>query len=104
MRRKAIGPGFRYLAFSLLAGAFASATAQDFTGKYVLQVDQGVITVELTMTGRTFHGYLQGPAVFLELAGELDEGGGVGMATSTDAPPLGFLASIQGDTLGRWFD
>lgn len=87
----------------VVTAALSVATAQDFTGTYVSQVEQGVITVQLAMQGSTVYGYLEGPGVYLELEGDLDGGNAVGMATSQGAPPLGFFGAIEGDTLGLWF-
>lgn len=103
MRRHLGGTMKRTAVTFLVMATFAVAAAQDFTGTFVSQVEQGVITVQLAMQGSAVYGYLEGPGVFLELEGELDGGNAVGTATSQGAPPLGFAGAIDGDTLGLWF-
>lgn len=89
------------VAFSALAPG-AAALAQDLGGTYQVPVEQGTITVQLTMQGERFFGYLDGPGVHLELEGWVEEGVGVGVASSPDGQ-LGFEAALEGDTLGLWF-
>ncbi|HZW28737.1 MAG TPA: hypothetical protein VFF08_09785 [Trueperaceae bacterium] len=80
----------------------AVGLAQGFSGTFQTPVDQGAVTVQLTQLGDRLEGYLQGPGVYFELQGWVEEGVGVGVASSAQGQ-LGFEALVEGDTLGLWF-
>src|SRR5690554_411024 len=92
----------RLLAATLALAFAASGLAQGFPGTYQAPVPQGVVTVQLTMQGERLFGQLEGPGVRFDLEGWVEDGVGVGVASSAQGA-LGFEAVVEGDTLGLWF-
>lgn len=92
----------RLLAATLALAFAASGLAQGFPGTYQAPVPQGVVTVQLTTQGERLFGQLEGPGVRFDLEGWVEDGVGVGVASSAQGA-LGFEAVVEGDTLGLWF-
>src|SRR5690606_32418753 len=91
----------RLLAATLALAFAASGLAQGFPGTYQAPVPQGVVTVQPTTEGERLWGQREGPGVRVGLEGWVEDGGGVGGASSAQGA-LGFEAVVEGATRGLW--
>ncbi len=89
------------LAWSILAILHIGA-AQGFGGTFETRLDTGTFRLQFAAQGGRLSGHLEGPGVYLQLEGWVENGVGVGVASSADGQ-LGFEAIVEGDRLGIWF-